>query len=522
MKTEKIFFSYSNYTLVTFLFIAAKLILHLCTNSNYELHRDELLYFNMGDHLSFGYATVPPVTGFLALIIKTIFGYSVFGIRLLPAILGSLSLVVISKIVWELGGGLPALIIASVSYLLSPGFLLLDTLFTPNATEQFLWLLVTYLIFRMAVTGKPYYWILTGILLGISFLNKYSVLFFMAGFFIALLFSEYRKLLWSGYLYLAIVTGIAIITPNIIWQYSHNWPVVIHMSELSRTQLANMNPLTFFTDLFSLNLASTTVWLFGLTSLLFMKEERRYRFIGIASLLIILMFLFLKGKGYYVLGVIPFLFATGGYAMEKYLNCKLVSLRNSILFIIVIVSLAALPSGLPLLSLEKYSGYRKHTKFLKMYPFYRWEDGKIHDISQVYSDMTGWSELAGYTAKAYNMLSEDEKKNCTIYGQGNYGYAGAIHFYGKRYGLPDAVTFHESYTFWAPDSIPDGPLIFINSSPDDLNELFGEIIEAGYIKNKYFRENGLKVFLCKSPKKDISNVYRNLALKEKSLYIPNE
>jgi len=522
MKTEKIFFDCSNYTLVTFLFIAVKLCLHLCTNSNYELHRDELLYFNMGDHLSFGYATVPPVTGFLAFIIKTIFGYSVSGVRLIPAILGSLSLLMISKIVREMGGGLTALIIASASYLLSPGFLLLDTLFTPNATEQFLWLLVTYLIFRMAVTGKPYYWILTGILLGISFLNKYSVLFFMAGFFIALLFSEYRKLLWSGYLYLAIAIGIAIITPNIIWQYSHNWPVVIHMSELNRTQLTNMNLFSFLADLFSLNLASTVVWLFGLTSLLFMKEERRFRFIGTASLLIILMFLLLKGKGYYALGVIPFLFAAGGYTMEKYLCGKLESVRNSILIIIILVSVTALPTGLPLLSFEKYSDYRGHTKFLKIYPFYRWEDGKVRDISQVYSDMAGWSELAGYTAKAYNKLSEDEKKNCTIYGERNYGYAGAIHFYGKRYGLPDAVTFHESYIFWAPDSIPDGPLIYINSRQDDLNELFGEITEEGCVRNKYFRENGLKVFICKSPKRDISEVYRNLALKEKSIYNPHE
>ena len=208
--------------------------------------------------------------------------------------------------------------------------------------------------------------------------------------------------------------------------------------------------------------------------------------------------------------------------MEKYLGGKLESVRNSILIIIILVSVTALPTGLPLLSFEKYSDYRGHTKFLKIYPFYRWEDGKVRDISQVYSDMAGWSELAGYTAKAYNKLSEDEKKNCTIYGERNYGYAGAIHFYGERYGLPDAVTFHESYIFWAPDSIPDGPLIYINSSQDDLNELFGEITEEGCVRNKYFRENGLKVFICKSPKRDISEVYRNLALKEKSIYNPHE
>jgi hypothetical protein len=76
----------SNYWIAAILFVIIKLFLHLLTNTNYELHRDEMLYFNMGDHLSFGYVSVPPMTGFLAFIIKNIFGYSVFGIRLIPAL----------------------------------------------------------------------------------------------------------------------------------------------------------------------------------------------------------------------------------------------------------------------------------------------------------------------------------------------------------------------------------------------------------------------------------------------------
>jgi hypothetical protein len=65
----------SNYWMVAILFVVVRLSLHFLTNTNYELHRDEILYFNMGDHLSFGYATVPPVIGFLASSIKSIFGY---------------------------------------------------------------------------------------------------------------------------------------------------------------------------------------------------------------------------------------------------------------------------------------------------------------------------------------------------------------------------------------------------------------------------------------------------------------
>lgn len=39
-----------------------KLVLHLVTNTNYELHRDVLLYYSLGEHLDWGFVSVPPVT----------------------------------------------------------------------------------------------------------------------------------------------------------------------------------------------------------------------------------------------------------------------------------------------------------------------------------------------------------------------------------------------------------------------------------------------------------------------------
>lgn len=115
----------SRYWLIASIVIIMHLVLHLLTATNYELYRDEMLYFNMGDHLYFGYLTVPPLTGFLAFVIKLIFGYSVFGIRLIPAILGSVTLFIVVKMVKELGGGIPALLVSALTFLFMPGFLLI-------------------------------------------------------------------------------------------------------------------------------------------------------------------------------------------------------------------------------------------------------------------------------------------------------------------------------------------------------------------------------------------------------------
>jgi hypothetical protein len=518
MESEKRINKLDIYWSTAILFIAIKLCLHFLTNTSYELHRDEMLYFNMAEHLSFGYATVPPVIGFLAGLIKTVFGYSVFGIRLIPALSGAASIFIVAKIIRELGGGVVALIITSTSFLLSTGYLLMDTLFTPNFIEQFLWLLITYYIFRMISLNDLRIWIRIGILLGLAFLNKYSVIFFILGFFIALLFTSHRRVLNSRYFYYSVIAGFFIILPNLLWQYAHGWPVVFHMSELKRTQMANLTISDYFVDIFSLNQASSLIWITGFFSLLFFKQEKKHRYIGVASLIIIVLFLILKGKGYYILGLIPILFAFGGYTMEKYFTGRLAIINYIVLFITLSLSIVALPFGLPVMSFEKLMKYNQKTNHLIIYPFYRWEDGKIHNISQVYSDMTGWKELTGYVAEAFNRLSAEKQKKCTIYVESDYGNAGAINFYGKKYNLPDAITFLESYTIWAPDTIPDGPFIYINNRIGDINKLFNGVTEIGSISDVYAREKGLMVFLCTDPALNVREVYRQRAFEEKKRY----
>lgn len=508
----------NHYWLVAFSFIMAKLCLHFFTSTNYELHRDEMLYFNMADHLDWGYASVPPFIGFFAFLTKTIFGYSVFGIRFFPALMGAGSMYIMAKIIRRLGGGIFSLVIALSSFLLSTGFLLIDTLFTPNAFEQFSWLLITWYLFKMTSDNNPKLWIWIGVFVGLSFLNKYSVAFLAAGFVVALLLSPYRKMLYSRHFLFAIIIALVIVLPNVYWQYAHNWPVVFHMKELQSTQLVNMKTIDFLTDVFSLNLISTVIWLFGLYALLFIRAEKDNRYLGTGSLIIIFLFLFSRGKGYYILGIIPFLFVYGGYAIEKFLLQKARLISYTVLAFSMVISFLAIPYALPVMSFDQLSRYTDQTRHLIIYPFSRWEDGKVHSLSQVYADMTGWKELTSYVAKAYKGLSVEEQKKCTLFGERNYGYAGAIHFYGKQYGLPEAVTFQDSYALWAPDNIPEGPIIYMFYGPGELNNLYDSIVEVGCVNNPWFREKGLKVFLCTHAKTNVPAVYSQLVSKAKVVY----
>lgn len=518
MRNLSYFKQINGMTLILIIFITIKLSLHFFTNTNYELLRDEMLFFNMGEHLSAGYATVPPVTGFLAFMMQKIFGYSVFGIRFFPAVMGVVTMYVIYEVVKELGGKQTALIFALSAYLLAPGFLLTGTLFTPNSFEEMIWALATWSIFRMVKNDDPRTWIVTGVLAAVGMLNKYSMAFFIIGFLAAIYFSVYRKLIFSRYFLISAALFLIIITPNILWQYRHGWPVALHMSELKSSQLDLLGYKGSIVSLFAFSQGSVFIWLAGLLFLLFCRKEEKYRFAGYASLIVLVLLFILKGKGYYALVVMPFLFSFGGYALEKYATGSLKVARNLLFALSLLISLAALPSGLPLLSFDNYAKYVQKTRHFIIHPLLEWDNGTVHDFSQAWADMSGWKELTRLVSDTYNSLPESERKTCTIYCERSYGYAGAVYFYGRDYGLPPAVTFHDSYTFWAPDSIPGGPLIYIYRDLNGFDELFSDIRVMGSVDNEYFRENGLKVFLCRSPKKDIVRIYKEKAAEEKKKY----
>ena len=159
------------------IFVITKLLLHFLTNTNYEVHRDGLLYIELGKHLSWGYQSVPPSIAVFANLSRLMFGDTVFGIRFFPAIVGAISLILIGIMVKEMGGNKMAQFIALLAFLTSPAYLRSNTLFQPVSFDQFYWLLIAFLIFRLIHTEKHVYWIWIGIATGMAFLNKYSVVF---------------------------------------------------------------------------------------------------------------------------------------------------------------------------------------------------------------------------------------------------------------------------------------------------------------------------------------------------------
>ncbi len=135
-----------------------KLLIHFLTASNYELHRDALLYISLGENPAWGYASVPPSIGILANISRFLPGDTSFAIRFFPALIGALSILIIGLTIRDLGGGLFAVFLGGLSFLLSIAYLRSNALFQPVSFNQFYWLLSFYLFISMIRKNKPIYW----------------------------------------------------------------------------------------------------------------------------------------------------------------------------------------------------------------------------------------------------------------------------------------------------------------------------------------------------------------------------
>ena len=120
-------------------------------------------------------------------------------------------------------------------------------------------------------------------------------------------------------------------------------------------------------------------------------------------------------------------------------------------------------------------------------------------------------EKVAAVARVYKSLTPEEQVECIIF-VGNYGEAGAIDFWGAKYGLPGAICTHMTYYYWGPGERSGRTAIVYNMPIERLKPLFESIQQVETIEhpnvNKY--ENHLPVYLCKGGKTTIQEVWKQV------------
>jgi len=486
---------------------ALNVLFHLVFYNTLGFHRDELLYFSLGQHLSAGYASVPPFTGFVAWLMIQISGYSLLSARIIPMLLSGVLVILGAAITKELQGKHYAQIIAALAICVTPFNLRGFTLFQPVCFDIIFWSLIFWLALKWINTKSDKYLLLIGLAAGLGMLNKYLVALVILGLLAAFLFSSYRTVFTRKAFYLAILIAFVVFLPNLIWQIKNHLPVLTHMQALNDNQLVHVDRIAFFTDQLFMGSIAILLFIPGIFFMSLDKSMKQYRPLVIASFIVLLILAILKGKSYYTIGLFPLWIAAGGVFWEHKLKRNFTKVLLPALMLLITIPI--LPMGIPIYKAEKLAEYFAWVK--DKYGFdmvLRWETGRLHSLPQDYADMLGWDELAAITAKAYDQVTD--KKATVIYAE-NYGQAGAIMVIGKKYNLPEPVCFSESFFYWFPRN-PEHEitnLIYINSElGEDVSQLFADCRLIGGIENPLAREYGTGVWLCTNPRSSFNEFWK--------------
>lgn len=458
----------------------------------YELHRDEYLYYEQGQHLDFGFLENPSLISVMAFI-SSLLGGSFFWIKFWPALLGVLTILVTAGIVKELGGNLFACVVAALGILFT-AYMRIHFLFHPNGLEIFSWTLAAYFLLRFLNTQQSKYLHLLSIALVLGWWSKYSALFFIMAILCSLLLTPYRKVFLQKHFWLALLLGVVLILPNIIWQYVHNWPLVHHMDELKATQLQYINKKDFIKDQFLLLLPVVFVWVGGLAWLLL---HPKYRIIAFTYLVTVLLIMTGSGKAYYTLGAYPMLLAAGGVWLQR-ISVGKRWLRWSVIAVILFLGVPVIPLLLPIQPPQQMAVSNKEYKVHEL-GLLRWEDLQDHPLQQDFADMLGWKELAGKAEALFHSLPDSEKRNTVVYCR-SYGQAGALNYYAKDADFRSRIICDNgTFLLWIPERLWFRHLIFVGrqmpAKDDEVFQHFDKVTLIDSVSNPLSRQYGDKVIL---------------------------
>lgn len=488
---------------------AAKMALNLVVTLGDNYFRDELYYLACAKRLAWGYVDHPPLSIVILAGTRALLGDSLVAIRL-PVILATgVAVVLVGVLTRAMGGGRTAQWVAALAFAVMGTALAFASYFSMNPFDQVFWLLGAWIVVRILGGGDDRLWLVFGVVVGLGLLNKISVAFLVLGVLVGLVFSPRRRELLNPWLWAGGAIAVAIVVPHLVWQLFNKFPTLEFIRNAQAFKISPQPPLAFLgAQVLESNPATLPLWLGGLVALLVAPWVRPYRPLGVAFLAVLVLFLVQQAKPYYLAPAYPPLLAAGAIGLERWGDRRhwpwlapLVGLW--LLAGGVVVSLM----GLPILSPEAYGRFVHATGFEAPQE----ERTDLATLPQILADRYGWENLAATVARVYGALPADDRPRAVILAW-NYGEAGALEFYGPRYGLPPVLSTHNNYWVWGPGNATGDVIIAVGLRPQDLQPHCRSVEAAATVVSPYAlpRENNLPVTICRGLKMPLMQVWRQL------------
>jgi hypothetical protein len=381
----------------------------------------------------------------------------------------------------------------------------MGTFFSMNAFELLLWPLMALVVLTLIQEDEPRLWLLFGGLLGLALLNKHTSVFFGAAIVAGVLFTPARTHLATAWPWLGAALAVAMVTPNVIWQWANGWP---SLEFYRNAQIQKNIPTPFgravLNQVMFQGLAAAPLWGAGAAMLIRAREDRAHRALGVAFVLLFAIIVVSgSSRPDRIGGVYPMAIAAGAVALERTTQRRRVAWGVPAYAVLVLVcGIAVAPVTLPVFPPAAVARY---ARVLTVVPPI--ERGSVSAIPQWLADRTGWESFVDLVAAEYRALPPQEQRQAVIYAP-DYGHAGALELLGPARGIisPRVISNHNTYWMWGRGLADPQVLIAVGSDRDDLVFLFRDVRALGRDTCDYCMSwrNAMPIYLAKGPKVPIA------------------
>ncbi|MBK8999728.1 MAG: glycosyltransferase family 39 protein [Myxococcales bacterium] len=484
--------------------------LHVACIDQFGWFRDELYYFACGKHLAWGYVDHPPAVAALAALASRWLGDSLSALRAPAVLLGAVTTLCSVLLAHRLGARSVGLVLTAVGVSLSPTFLFVFHTLSMNSLEPLLWTAFCCLLLEVGHAPTFGRHALLGLALGLGLLTKHSMAFLAFASVVAWVLAGRGRSLFTRGFALTLGLGFVLVLPHLVWQLHHGLPALEFYANAQSQKMVRMSPLGFVVAQITLaGPGNLPLWLSGLVGLTLVRSDPAARALGLSYLVLLGLLVLLGAKAYYLLPFYPVLFAGGGASLERWAARRALR-RLPQMAGVVAVSLGAatMPLALPILEVQRTVAWGRR---LGLAPP-KAERAELGALPQHFADMFGWPELVRAVARARDALPEGDRANVQVIVT-NYGEAGAVDRFGPAFGLPRALSPHNSYHGWGTPR-EDGPVLLVlpKDARLDPNALFERVELVGEHDAEYAMpyERGLRIYSCRGWKRPARVVWAEL------------
>jgi hypothetical protein len=362
--------------------------------------------------------------------------------------------------------------------------------FLTASVDLFVWPAVILAVMRALLRARPWWWLIAGVIAGLSLYNKFLIVMLLAALAIGLLALGPRRALWSPWVLGGVVLALVAGLPNIIYQAANGWPQLTMGAALSAHNAANVRTIMWPFLLLMLGPPLVPFWTAGLVALIRSRDWRPVRFL-VAAFPALLVFVYAAGgQFYYPYGMLAALYAIGCVPVAEF------ALRARWRRVIVMAAVVSNSVVCALISLP-------------VIPLGVLGQTPIPGINSAAPDQVAWSVYVDQVGEVVHQQGEDDG---LVILASNYGEAGALDRFGKGQ-LPAVYSGHNALYSLGPPPASANTVVVVGGMLEKVRPYFSRCTIAQRLDNGTDVDNeeqGKPIAVCTGRLLSWNNIWPSL------------